>query len=291
MRLKVAIAAQPSASGETRRHDRSSSPVPGKRTPSVLPSTGAISGYSTASAPERRRDRDCTMSPWIGLPTTRPRSRGRTFGAAAASSSGRGSRPEDAQDLPARHLIYGRSWRDRGEIVCGQCCSIRVRRGGCRSACRAPKCRSSGCRARRDRPVPFDPGAVIHRRVLDRHQFKRAAGDDKPADMLRQVAGKVINSPARSSQTQIAVLGSSRRVPACRQWPRSTSPTPCRRARRQHRPRGPGHADLAIALVARSNNCRGEPGAVAAIFLVDVLMTSSPLVPKSTSMSAARCAR
>ncbi len=39
--------------------------------------------------------------------------------------------------------------------------------------------------------VPFDDGAVVHRRVLDRHQFGQwPAGDDEAADMLRQVARK-----------------------------------------------------------------------------------------------------
>ncbi len=36
--------------------------------------------------------------------------------------------------------------------------------------------------------VPFDDGAVLHRRVLDRHQLvEPAAGDDEAADMLREV--------------------------------------------------------------------------------------------------------
>jgi len=39
--------------------------------------------------------------------------------------------------------------------------------------------------------VPFDDGAVLHRRVLDRHQLgQRPAGDHKTADMLREVTRK-----------------------------------------------------------------------------------------------------
>ena len=39
--------------------------------------------------------------------------------------------------------------------------------------------------------VPFDDGAVLHRRILDRHQFgQRSAGDHKAADMLREMPRK-----------------------------------------------------------------------------------------------------
>src|SRR4029078_5098069 len=39
--------------------------------------------------------------------------------------------------------------------------------------------------------VPFDEGAVIHRRIADRHDFvEPAAGNDKAADMLREGARK-----------------------------------------------------------------------------------------------------
>ena len=39
--------------------------------------------------------------------------------------------------------------------------------------------------------VPLDDGAVLHRRVLDRHHaLEQAARDDEAADVLRQVARK-----------------------------------------------------------------------------------------------------
>ncbi len=39
--------------------------------------------------------------------------------------------------------------------------------------------------------VPFDDGAVRHRRILDRHQLGQgSARDDEAADMLREVARK-----------------------------------------------------------------------------------------------------
>ena len=48
--------------------------------------------------------------------------------------------------------------------------------------------------------VPFDDGAVRHRRVFDRHQFgQRPAGDDEAADVLRQVPRKADQLVARSS--------------------------------------------------------------------------------------------
>ena len=39
--------------------------------------------------------------------------------------------------------------------------------------------------------VPFDHGAIDHRRIGDRHDLgERPAGDDKAADVLRQMARK-----------------------------------------------------------------------------------------------------
>ncbi len=49
--------------------------------------------------------------------------------------------------------------------------------------------------------VPLDDGAVLHRRVLDRHQLvEPAARDDEAADMLRQVAREADRARATSSQ-------------------------------------------------------------------------------------------
>jgi len=118
--------------------------------------------------------------------------------------------------------------------------SIRQRRGGCRSACRAPGYRSSGSRACRDRPCPFNEGAVFHRRVLDRHQLGQARGDDKAATCCDRCAESRSARPRGRAPGASAVLGSS---PASRTRrsaiPHSTSPTPCRRARRRHRPKDP----------------------------------------------------
>ena len=57
--------------------------------------------------------------------------------------------------------------------------------------------------------VPFDDGAVRHRRILDRHQFGQwPAGDYKAADMLRQVTRKASQLGGEvERQAQGAVAG------------------------------------------------------------------------------------
>ena len=43
--------------------------------------------------------------------------------------------------------------------------------------------------------VPFDNGAIFHRRILDRHQFvEPILGQDEAADMLGQVTGETAQS-------------------------------------------------------------------------------------------------
>ncbi len=56
--------------------------------------------------------------------------------------------------------------------------------------------------------VPFDDGAVLHRRVLDRAELvEPALGDDEAADMLAEVAGKaddLVDEDEGLAQTPVA---------------------------------------------------------------------------------------
>ncbi len=95
--------------------------------------------------------------------------------------------------------------------------------------------------------VPFDDGAVRHRRVLDRHHFlERPARDDEAADMLRQVARKaqeLVREVERQAQVRLGrieahlahvALGDAVRAPAPHRAGErarhilATGPRPCR---------------------------------------------------------------
>ena len=46
--------------------------------------------------------------------------------------------------------------------------------------------------------VPLDEGALIHRRIADRHHLiEPAARDDKTADMLREMTRKAVDFPRK----------------------------------------------------------------------------------------------
>ena len=123
--------------------------------------------------------------------------------------------------------------------------------------------------------VPFDHGAVFHRRVFDRHQFlERAARDDEAADMLRQMAREA-DQLARQSSASARVGSADRaraRAHASARSRRRTSPTPCRRAPPSHPPTGPAPCrPRGWRGAGDSDHGRRQRGAVAAVFLVDVL--------------------
>ena len=124
--------------------------------------------------------------------------------------------------------------------------------------------------------VPFDDGAVLHRRILDRHQFgQRPAGDHETADMLREVARKadqLAGEVERQAQGAVAGVEPGLAHPAV--GDRLVAPAPhdagergddiARQAQRL--------ADLADrAARAVADHSGGEPGSVAAVFLIDVL--------------------
>src|SRR5579863_10375510 len=124
--------------------------------------------------------------------------------------------------------------------------------------------------------VPFDQGAVLHRRILDRHQLRQgSAGDHETADMLRQVARKTDHL---AGEVERLAQGAVRGVepgfahppvgdPFARPAPHHAGERGDNVARKAHR-----LADLADrAAGAVADDRRGEPGAVAAVFLVDVL--------------------
>ena len=124
--------------------------------------------------------------------------------------------------------------------------------------------------------VPFDDGAILHRRILDRHYFvEPRAGDDEAADMLRQMARKALQflgQLKRHLQPRIGrieagaahfLFGDAVRRPA-----------PQRRGQRRHDIlREPERlADFAHrAAAAIRDHGGGEARMFAAIFLVDVL--------------------
>ncbi len=124
--------------------------------------------------------------------------------------------------------------------------------------------------------VPFDDGAIFHRGVLDRNELvEPAAGDDEPADMLRQVAGKA-DQLARERQH----LGQARiggvKTGAARMLARHRllAPAPQRAGQRADRilRQAEHFADLADgAAPAIADHGRGKPGVLAPVAPIDVL--------------------
>ncbi len=124
--------------------------------------------------------------------------------------------------------------------------------------------------------VPFDDGAILHRRILDRHQLvERAACDDEAADMLREMARK-----AHKLLRQVECLPQGRvgriepRLAHLLKADAIAAPAPYHAGQRRRDVLGEAHhlADLSDgAARAVGADHSGEAGAVAAVFAVDVL--------------------
>ena len=102
---------------------------------------------------------------------------------------------EDAERVGAgEHLVDRRVLgRDRGELETAAVMLLDQRKGLADAGQHAERQDVDLQNAERVEVVlvPFDDGAVLHRRVLDRHQFgQRPAGDHKTADMLREMPRK-----------------------------------------------------------------------------------------------------
>ena len=124
--------------------------------------------------------------------------------------------------------------------------------------------------------VPFDMGAVVHGGVHHRHHFvEPVAGHDEAADMLREMARKADQLLRQSEDARHGALG---RVEA------GTAGVGIAHAGRRPAPGGRGEradgvlrqaeglADLAHRRTrAVGDDGRGDAGAVAAVFVVDVL--------------------
>ena len=124
--------------------------------------------------------------------------------------------------------------------------------------------------------VPFDDGAILHRGVLDGAQLVQAAlGDDKAADMLRQMAGKADDlADQLDRQGHAAIFGVQ---------PGIAQPVFARRRRgpAPDLPRQPGHHiltephDLAHladrGAAAEMDHHRRQPRAFAGIAIIDPL--------------------
>ncbi len=125
--------------------------------------------------------------------------------------------------------------------------------------------------------VPFDEGAVVHRAVADRHRLgQRPFGEDEPADMLREMArhpDQLLGELHRALEVWVAkvearVLGARAPVELGLH-----APPDGRGERAADIFAQPHHlADLADRRAwAIMDHGRGDPGAVAAVFVVDVL--------------------
>ena len=98
----------------------------------------------------------------------------------------------------------------------------------------------------------------------------------KPPTCCDRWRGKPISSRGEVERQAQGAVGRGRarpRAPAGRRSARCSSPRRCRRAPRRHRPTGP--SALPTSRIAErdavADHGGGEPGAVAAVFLVDVL--------------------
>ncbi len=124
--------------------------------------------------------------------------------------------------------------------------------------------------------VPFDDGAVLHRRILDRHiVVEAAAGDDEAADMLRQMAREADQrSCEREHLAQARLIGIEAGLADMLLDDVFLAPAPDRlREAIEHVLAEAEHlADVAQgALRAIGDDRGGEAGAMAAVFPVDVL--------------------
>ena len=125
--------------------------------------------------------------------------------------------------------------------------------------------------------LPFDDGAVLHRRVLDRHDLvEPAARDDEAADML----GEMARSADQLLRQLHHLLAAADRTDRARRGAPPSSDTPLRRPAPQRAGKRSDRvlrqaehlADFADgAAAAIADHRRGQAGALAAIFFVDVL--------------------
>ena len=124
--------------------------------------------------------------------------------------------------------------------------------------------------------VPADDGAVLHRRVLDRHELvEPALGDDEAADVLGEVAGEADDlldeldgqgEPAVGRvEAELATRSAGRLPPPQPQICEESAATVSRREAH----RGADLADRPLAAVVDDGGA--EAGAVAAVAVVDVL--------------------
>ena len=124
--------------------------------------------------------------------------------------------------------------------------------------------------------VPFDDGAVLHRRILDRHQLgQRPAGDHKAADMLREMPRK---ADQLRGEVEREAQGAVGRVEPGLAHPligdRVVAPAPDDAGERGDDidAEAQNLADLADRRArAVADHGGGETGPVAAVFFVDVL--------------------
>ena len=125
--------------------------------------------------------------------------------------------------------------------------------------------------------VPFDEGAVIHRRIADRHDFvESAASNDEAADMLGEVAREAVDLVReRREPGCIRRLCGSRPVRVTASFDHcAAAAAPDRGRQRADGVFGEAKslADLADRRAAAiGNHGGGDAGAFAPVFAVDVL--------------------
>ena len=124
--------------------------------------------------------------------------------------------------------------------------------------------------------VPFDEGAVVHRGVADRHGLgQRPLGQDEAADMLRQMArhaDQLLGELDRALEVRVAQIEPG--VAGARVGKLGLHMAPDGRGERGGDVLAQPHhlADLADRRArAVMDHGRRDPGAVAAVFLIDVL--------------------
>ena len=124
--------------------------------------------------------------------------------------------------------------------------------------------------------VPFDEGAVVHRAIADRHRLgQRPLGQDEAADMLRQMArhaDQLLGELDRALEVRVGKVEPGVVGPRVLELGVHAAPDG-RGERGGHVFAKPHHlADLADRRArAVMDHGRGDPGAVAAVFCVDVL--------------------
>ncbi len=124
--------------------------------------------------------------------------------------------------------------------------------------------------------VPFHHGAVCHGGILNGHQlFQRPAGHDEAADMLGEMAGKTHELTGElQCLLEARRLGIEAELAHALLFQALAAPAPDGAGERGHGIEGKSHGLAHLAqrrAAAIADDRGGEPGAMAAIFLVDVL--------------------